>query len=78
MNGKRSSTEATATDSPQKINGENDAKLGTMNEREVSDYVPKNILLTGGAGEKFKLTVTMWDASSYSSVVYIMISFTDI
>lgn len=50
MNGKRSSMEATATDSPQKINGENDAKLGTMNEREVSDYVPKNILLTGGAG----------------------------
>eukprot|EP00592_Proboscia_alata_P025690 CAMPEP_0194442692 /NCGR_PEP_ID=MMETSP0176-20130528/126280_1 /TAXON_ID=216777 /ORGANISM="Proboscia alata, Strain PI-D3" /LENGTH=410 /DNA_ID=CAMNT_0039268833 /DNA_START=77 /DNA_END=1309 /DNA_ORIENTATION=- len=50
MNGKGSSMEATATDSPQKINGENNAKLGTMNEREVSDYVPKNILLTGGAG----------------------------
>jgi len=50
MNGKRSSTEATATDSPQKINGENNAKRQTMNEREVSDYVPKNILLTGGAG----------------------------
>jgi len=42
--------EATATDSPQKINGENNAKRQTMNERAVSDYVPKNILLTGGAG----------------------------
>jgi len=50
MNGKRSSTEAKATDSPQKINGENSAKRQTMNERAVSDYVPKNILLTGGAG----------------------------